>query len=234
MNANVLPRSALSGSEALGVATGQFCTEPQGWNPRSFAREQIRGLVRRIFFSNTGQAVKQVVFSAAGPGIDASDICDRVGQALAVETAVEIAIVSRNPSETQLSRSQAYPCASGSAIKSCSLQIASNLWCVPECGLRELSPEQATTERFWHWALAELRNDFEYVVIEGPTTGASSESGMLGQLTDGIILVLEAHVTRKATARQIKETLESMRCRILGTVLSERTFPVPEGIYRRL
>jgi len=234
MNANVLPRSVLVGSAEHGIAPAQVCTEPQGWNPTRFAREQIRGLVRRVFFSNTGQPVRQVVFSAAGSGIDASDICDRVGQALAQETAAEIAIVCRNPPPgTQLPRSQAYSCSSGSSIKSRSSQIANNLWCVPECGLRELSPEPAT-ERCWLWALAELRNDFEYVVIEGPAAGASSESGLLGQLTDGIILVLEAHVTRKATARQIKETLESMQCRILGTVLSERTFPVPEGIYRRL
>jgi Mrp family chromosome partitioning ATPase len=82
--------------------------------------------------------------------------------------------------------------------------------------------------------LAELQNDFEYVVIHGPVAGASSESALLGQLADGIILVLEAHNTRRATARKIKETLESTQSRILGTVLSERTFPVPERIYRRL
>lgn len=233
MNANVLPRSALVGAAARGMAPAQARTEPQGWNPKNFAREQIRGLVRRVFFSNTGQPVRQVVFSAAGPGIDASDICDRVGHALALETAAEIVIVSRNPPGTQLPRNQAYSCSSGSSIKSRSWQIANNLWCVPECELRDLSPEPAT-ERCWLWALAELRNDFEYVVIEGPAAGASSESALLGQLTDGIILLLEAHVTRKATARQIKETLESMQCRILGTVLSERTFPVPEAVYRRL
>jgi hypothetical protein len=46
--------------------------------------------------------------------------------------------------------------------------------------------------------------------------------------------VLGAHSTRRATARKIKETLEAAQARILGTVLSERTFPVPERIYRRL
>ena len=87
-----------------------------------------------------------------------------------------------------------------------------------------------------HWLshLAALRNEFEFAVIHGPTAGTSSEAALLGQLTDGIILVLGAHSTRRATARQIKETLEAAHCRILGTVLSQRTFPVPERIYRRL
>jgi Mrp family chromosome partitioning ATPase len=56
----------------------------------------------------------------------------------------------------------------------------------------------------------------------------------VGQLADGIILVLDARSTRRATARKIKETLQGARSQILGTVLSERVFPVPESIYRRL
>jgi Mrp family chromosome partitioning ATPase len=57
---------------------------------------------------------------------------------------------------------------------------------------------------------------------------------LLGELADGIILVLGANSTRKAAARKIKNTLEGSRSRILGTVLRERTFPIPEQIYRRL
>jgi Mrp family chromosome partitioning ATPase len=80
----------------------------------------------------------------------------------------------------------------------------------------------------------ELRNEFEYAVIEGPVAAISSEAALLGQLTDGIILVVGAHSTRKATARKIKETLEGAQSRILGTVLSDRRFPIPEKIYSRL
>jgi Mrp family chromosome partitioning ATPase len=87
-----------------------------------------------------------------------------------------------------------------------------------------------------HWLrwLEELRNEFEFVVIQGPAAGASSEAALLGQLTDGIILVLDARSTRRAAARMAKETLDAAQCRILGTVLTQRMFPIPERIYRRL
>ena len=87
-----------------------------------------------------------------------------------------------------------------------------------------------------HWlpCLAELRNEFEYAAIQGPAAGVSSEAALLGQLTDGIVLVLGARKTRQATALKIKETLEAAECRILGTVLMERTFPIPARIYHRL
>jgi hypothetical protein len=236
MNANVLPRSALIGSAATVAAASQTGAvgEAPGWNQENFACEQIRGLVRRVFLTNRGHPVKQVVFSAADPGTDVSIICERVARALALETPGEVAIVSRNPPAEEMTQVQIYPCYSGtSAIKPWSTQIETNLWRVPASGLRELYPEPATG-RCWLWALAELRNDFEYAVIHGPAAGTSSESALLGQLTDGIVLVIEAHTTRKATVRKIKETLEGTGSRILGTVLSERTFPVPEKIYRRL
>jgi len=111
--------------------------------------------------------------------------------------------------------------------------MAGNLWRVPKSGLGERDKDSGTG---LHWlsCLEELRNEFEYVVIHGPTAGISSEAALLGQLTDGIILVLGAHSTRKATALKIKEALEAAQSRILGTVLSARTFPIPERIYRRL
>ena len=236
VNANVLARSELIGSAAHVTAlpqAGIFC-EARDWNPENFAREQIQGLVRRVFFTSRAQAVKQVVFSAAEPGTDVGTICDQVGHALALETSAEIAIVRRYPPAPEITQVETYPrCAGSTGIKSWSTQIATNLWVVPESGLRQRCQESATGH-YWFSSLARLRNDFEYAVIHGPAAGGSSDGALLGQLADGIILVLEAHRTRRATARKIKEMLEATQSRILGTVLSERTFPVPEGIYRRL
>lgn len=236
VNANVLPRSRMMGSAAHveSPARSEVSGRRHSWSPRDFAREQITGLVRRVFFTNSADSARQVVFSAAEPGTDVGIVCDQVGHALALETSAEVAILSQNSSATESGPVQDR-CRDmeTTRIRSWSTPMAINLWLVPELGLRERCPEAATS-RYWQWALAELRNDFEYVVIQGPGAGVSSESALLGQLTDGIILVLEAHRTRRATARKIKETLEGTQSRILGTVLSERTFPVPEGIYRRL
>jgi hypothetical protein len=50
--------------------------------------------------------------------------------------------------------------------------------------------------------------------------------------TLGIILVLSAKHTRRVTALKIKNALRQVR--LLGTVLSDREFPIPTSIYRRL
>jgi Mrp family chromosome partitioning ATPase len=53
-------------------------------------------------------------------------------------------------------------------------------------------------------------------------------------MCDGVILVLKAHATHRAVAQKVKETLQAANVRVLGVVLSGRTFPIPESFYRRL
>ena len=203
--------------------------DTESWTPEDFAREQIRGLVQRVFFTGGPPPARQVVFSAAGPNTSVANICDRVGNALALETRAHVAIVSCQPQVGENGRAYA----GSTGMKAKSIQLAINLWRVPAFGLQQCG-EESRTGPYWLSFLAELRNEFEYAVIHSPAAEISSEAALLGQLADGIILVLGAHSTRKATARKVKETLQGAQCRILGTVLSERKFPVPEGIYRRL
>jgi Mrp family chromosome partitioning ATPase len=56
----------------------------------------------------------------------------------------------------------------------------------------------------------------------------------LGQLSDGIVLVLEAESTRREAALIAVEHLRSSNVPILGAVLNKRTFPIPHSIYKRL
>ncbi len=82
--------------------------------------------------------------------------------------------------------------------------------------------------------LRELRLEFDYTVLHGPPAGLCSEAALLGHLTDGIVLVLEANSTRRVAAQKVKQTLQATNARLLGTVLNQRTFPIPEGIYKKL
>jgi hypothetical protein len=204
--------------------------EKATWNPEHFAREQIRGLVRQVFFSSRIPPVKQVVLSAAEPQIDVASICEKVGWALALETSASIAIVGcehSTPTVEWRDRGRISP------VKSRSTHIANNLWRVWGVGSLE-GEEEFRSARCWLSGLTELRSEFEYAVIHSPPAGISSEAALLGRLTDGIVLVLGAHSTRRVTARKIKQALEAAEVTILGTVLSERTFPIPAGIYQRL
>ena len=81
---------------------------------------------------------------------------------------------------------------------------------------------------------AELRESFDYVLVSAPPVNRETEATRIGQLSDGVVLIVEANHTRRETVRRAKERLESAQVRILGAVLDQRTFPIPEGLYRRL
>jgi hypothetical protein len=233
-NANVVKgHEAMRSSswESASQAEMPDCAVSQ-WNPEDFAREQILSLVRRVFFANGARPARQVVFSAVERNIDVLSICDRVASALAKQTIEHVALVdgAYGPVEETCIRPSSLRSAS---IKSRSARIAVNLWRVPK-GVTGEVDHGSGTGLHWLRLLEELRNEFEFVVIQGPAAGTSSESALLGQLTDGIILVLDARSTRRAAARKAKETLDAAQCRMLGTVLAQRMFPIPERIYRRL
>jgi hypothetical protein len=233
MNANVLQHWDVEGSPATQAAWPRTAVlgEVNKCNSHDFAWEQIRGLVRRVFFASGGRFPKQVAFSAVEAETDVANLCEQAGWALALETNTDVAVVIGDNSLREANPPHLAP--RRGTIKSWSTQTAINLWRV-SASCRYECCEEPGRGKTWVSFLARLRSEFEYAVIQAPTAGTSSEAALLGQFADGIILVLEAHRTRRAAARTIKKTLQSAQCRILGTVLSERTFPVPERIYRSL
>jgi Mrp family chromosome partitioning ATPase len=82
--------------------------------------------------------------------------------------------------------------------------------------------------------LAELRGQFEYMLINAPGTSVCGDAQLLGLVADAAILVIEANSTRRRTARKAMETLDAAGVRLLGTVLHNRTFPIPGLLYRKL
>jgi hypothetical protein len=207
-----------------------------GWNPDHYAREQVRGLVRQVFLSSTERSVRQVVVSAVDPDSDVKNICRLVGEALALETTASIAVAGEYPRAVQdagVINHAALDHAAGDGhtpLRQSATRIQRNLWLVPAIAKDK---ERGATSLVLSY-LGEMRREFEYSVVEGPLAGDSNQATAMAQFADGVILVLSALHTRRVTARNIKEMLEGAQARILGTILSDRIFPIPESIYRRL
>ena len=109
-------------------------------------------------------------------------------------------------------------------------KVRPNLWWIPsKSGDSDL--RSATS---MHTRLGGIRREFDYSVVEAPPAAESHAAMAMSQFADGIILVVSARYARRAVARKVKESLEGTRARILGTVLSDRVFPIPQAIYRRL
>lgn len=213
---------------------------PSGFGQQ--AQEQIANLVQRVFVFPNSAAPRVVVFSSIDEGGASNEICFRSGAALAAQVSGSVCLIDANfrgPLLVPLSGLEkllglADAMINADPIRDFAVQVApGNLWLVPAGSRLTDEPSLFASER-WCARLLELREEFDYVLIDAPPVGSCADTVLLGQSSDGVILVVEANSTRRETALKAKQTFESAQVKLLGAVLNNRTFPIPEVLYRKL
>jgi hypothetical protein len=210
------------------------------WDAAGFANQQVRALVQEVFFPGRPRAARHVAFMGVEENTYVAEICIETAQVLAAQVAGSICVIEANPHHPELEevfwRKDSEPSAASGEpglLRTSCQRLADNLWLAP---LRLLldADEAALSASVLGRRLSDFRLEFEYTILHSPPPGAYCEGALLGYLCDGAILVLEANRTRRVAAQRAKESLASANARVLGAALTERTFPIPEGIYRRL
>jgi Mrp family chromosome partitioning ATPase len=216
---------------------GPHATE---WDAQRFAHEQIQGLIRQVFLPGFPRPARQVVFSAADPHTKTASLCLRTAAVMAAEYSLRVCVVEADFQARSLEKEFGGTSTGGrddpelaGAVRMSSLQITNHLRLVPAEEFLGTA-ENALSASWLRSRIGALRREFDYALFHAPSLGRGSGASLLGHLTDGLVLVIEAHRTRRTTAQAIHESLQSSNLRLLGAVLSERRFPIPEGLYRRL
>jgi protein-tyrosine kinase len=203
--------------------------------------EEAVKLVQRVFVFPNSHSPRAVVFSSV-QGNGSSEICFRAGEVLAAQGSGSVCLVDANlraPSLHQLLGVGKFPGLADATVKSgpikeFTVRIASgNLWLLPSGSSAADAQGLFGPDRL-RSRIGELRKEFGYVLIDAPAIDSNADAVVLGQMADGVVLVLEANSTRRETARMAKESFESANVKLLGAVLNNRRFPIPEALYRKL
>ena len=208
---------------------------------RELANDEITKLVQRLFFRG-GQPCGPRVVSFSGITRDdrSSWICARTAESLAAQTDASVCVVDANFWSPQLHThfvagnhdGLAAALTTEGPIRSFATPLSiGNVWLLPSGSAN--GNLYTHVERF-RARLAELREEFNYILIGAPPLTRATEATFIGQLADGIVLIVEANETRRESARQAKDQLEAAQVQLLGAVLDQRTFPIPEFLYRKL
>jgi capsular exopolysaccharide synthesis family protein len=78
------------------------------------------------------------------------------------------------------------------------------------------------------------RKSFDYVILDSAPITGFPDSQTICARVDGVILVIEAGITRRQVALRAKKELEDAGGRLLGVVLNRRKYYIPKWIYKRL
>ena len=213
-----------------------------GIDMESVAREEEIRLVQRVFPSAAPDAPRIAMFSGLDSKKGCAGTCARVAELLAARAEGPVCIVDANFQAPSLHeyfgmdnlKGLAEATVESGPIQAFAHQIPEpDLWLIP-------SGQAAAKLRFPAMAdglrvrIEELRDTFKYVVIHSGPLRLETSAMLLSRWTDGVVLVLEANATRRDTARRAKEMLDAANANLLGIVLNNRTFPIPDAIYRRL
>jgi protein-tyrosine kinase len=209
----------------------------------SGVQNEILKLVQRLFvLPGTAQAPEVVAFCGIEEGAGCTWVCARTSEALAEQISGRVCIIDANLRRPSLHDHFRVEKGAGFAdamkdtrpiaefarptwISNLLLMTAGTVGCEPNGAL---NPARLRA-RF-----SELRAEFDYVVVDTPPMSSYADSLLLGQLTDGAVLVIGSNLTRREPARMAKESLETAQIPVLGAVLNRRTYPIPEALYQRL
>ena len=224
--AETIPPTAVPSSEAA--------TQP--------GLEEINGLAQQIFLASGADTPRIVVFASTEPGSGCSWVCTHLGEVLASRVAGSVCLVDANLRDPSLH--QYFGCENDTGMSEALVQLdpirtfvrplsTPNLSLISAGSRREEAQSLLSSDRM-RLRITELRKEFDYVLIDTAAMNICNDAIGLGCMSDGVVMVLKANASRRESARQAIQDLQSGKAKVLGAVLNQRTFPIPDSIYRNL
>jgi Mrp family chromosome partitioning ATPase len=176
-----------------------------------------------------------VVFSSVD-GSGSSEICLRAAEVLAAVVPASLCLVSASLPAFYHGSQKGHEWRGLTSAMTSSEPITKfilrttfkNLWFMPvrsdDVARPYLFPSDQLRSR-----MIELKKQFNYILIDAPPVTSSPNAVVLGQLADGVILVIEANSTRYESARLAKETFDEAKVNLLGAILTNDTSGNLEG-----
>jgi Mrp family chromosome partitioning ATPase len=113
-----------------------------------------------------------------------------------------------------------------SSVREQCIHVGGNLWLAGTDlmidGRGGLLPFDELKHRF-----DQLSSAFDFLLVDAPGAAVSEDAEILGTIADAAVLVVEANKTRRNAVAKVRESLDAAGVRLLGTVLNDRTFPIP-------
>jgi protein-tyrosine kinase len=202
------------------------------------AMEEVNSLVQQLFMAAGADAPRTVVFASTEPGSGCTWVCAHVAEVLASRVAGRVCVVDANLRDPGLHKQfgvENQPGLSESLsqldpIRAFARPLSRpNLWLISS----GLAGEASLTSDRMRLRIAELRTECDFILIDVAAMSLGNDAVGIGNLSDGVVLVLKANSSRREAARQAVQDLQGGNTKVLGAVLNQRTYPIPPKIYNK-
>jgi capsular exopolysaccharide synthesis family protein len=204
------------------------------------ARDEVAKLVRNLFFVPGESAPRRVIFTGTESGTGCSWICAHAAELLASQVHGLVCVVDCNLRSPSLHDRFQVPnhhgltdslIGSGSIRQYVQRVSGPNLFLLSSGSVQENQQTLLASDGM-RARLGELYAQFDHVLLDVASLNTSNDAIALGGAADGVVLVLRENTSRRETARKALQDLLDAKVQALGVVLNQRTFPIPEAIYK--
>lgn len=207
-----------------------------------WASDEALRLVQQVFLLQAQEPPRVVVFAGIDHGNGCSQMAASVAETLARNSNKSVCLVEgnfRSPALPGMFQTTNHHGLTDSLLQSGPIQSFSKeistekLWLLSSGTLASDSANLLASARVGE-RFKELRETFDFVIVDAPPLTKYSDAIVLGQLADGLIVILEANATRREAASVAINNVRSANVPILAAVLNKRTFPIPQKLYNLL
>ena len=199
-------------------------------DPLSPVTEDFRVLQMNLMFSTVDKPMRTLLFSSAGSMEGKSITIANLAVCMA-EAGQRIILVDTDLRRPVLHK--VFGLENETGLTNTALNFGLDIYqCLQKTGVKNLrvltsgtlppNPAQfLTSERFID-VVNELKKDADVVMFDSPPVLMFSDPSILGNLVDGVVLIVRAGYTRSGDARRAAEELSKMRINLLGAVVTRQ------------
>lgn len=201
--------------------------------PPDVAKE-LAGLRVRLEALLTERMPRVVMFLAAQGGEGTSTVTARFAQSLAADPRLRVLLVdvhTRRPAYTPDGRAR-FEGAAGPAPAPAGGASAprAELMPVPEA----VVAAGGAAPQVLGGILESVGGGYDWILLDGPPVLESPDAAPLGQVADGVVVVVQAGRTKRPVLARAVDLASRSGARVVGIVLNRRRLEIPEFIYRRI
>ena len=196
-------------------------------NPKSPVSEAYRTIRTNIQFAGVDKAMKTIVFTSTAQDEGKSTVVANLGIVMA-QAGQKVVIMDcdfRNPTQHRLFKLQ------NKGLSNCIATGKDVLEIVQSSGTPGLdiltsgpvapNPSEILASNRMKTVIEELKEKYDYVLIDTPPVLPVTDSSVIGSIADGTILLTAWNQITPAIAKEAKTRLEQAGAKILGVVLNK-------------
>jgi len=203
-------------------------------DPKSVAAECCRSIRTNILFMSPDRPIRTMVVTSPSPQEGKTTTAVNLGVTMA-EAGGRVLVIDTDMRRPRLHRSFGVPNTTGIStviVGKATLEEAIKHTDVPNldvltCGPVPPNPSELLhTDRFAA-VLAECAKLYDRIVLDSPPTSAVTDPAVLGNLVDGVVLIIKAGETTRDSAMHARRQLTSAKARVVGVVVNAIDFSNP-------